>query len=171
MLESGRGWLAVGEGRTGDAVDAFRAAVSCCTEAMAAAELRLQIARLTRDPKLALEVISNFEKMGAARDADRARALARELGLRPGRKRKVVGELSAREHEVVQLVAAGRTNAEIAAALFLSPRTVERHVGNILLKLGFRSRLQIAAEAAAGRLPGGSMAAEPPNATQSASVG
>jgi DNA-binding NarL/FixJ family response regulator len=53
------------------------------------------------------------------------------------------------------MVAAGQTNAEIAAALFLSPRTVEHYVSNILTKLGFRSRVQIASEAAAGRLPGG----------------
>lgn len=51
-------------------------------------------------------------------------------------------------------VGAGQTNAEIAAALFLSPRTVERHVGNILTKLGYRSRIQIAKEVATGHLPG-----------------
>ena len=48
----------------------------------------------------------------------------------------------------------GKTNAEIAADLYLSPRTVERHVGSILTKLGYRSRVQLAAEVAAGHLPG-----------------
>jgi DNA-binding NarL/FixJ family response regulator len=61
--------------------------------------------------------------------------------------------LSAREQEVAQLVAAGKTNAEIAAALYLSIRTVERHVGSILSKVGYRSRVRIASEATAGPLP------------------
>jgi DNA-binding NarL/FixJ family response regulator len=98
--------------------------------------------------------IEAFDQMGAIHAADRARAIARGLGMRPGRRQSGEGVLSAREQEVVQLVAAGQTNAEIAAALYLSPRTVERHVGNILNKLGFRSRVQVASEAAAGRLPG-----------------
>jgi len=46
------------------------------------------------------------------------------------------GKLSAREQEIAELVAAGETNAEIAAALYLSPRTVEHYVSNILAKLG-----------------------------------
>src|SRR5262249_2544462 len=50
------------------------------------------------------------------------------------------GGLSRRELEVVRLVAVGRTNREIASDLFLSPRTVDMHVRNILTKLGCRSR-------------------------------
>lgn len=60
--------------------------------------------------------------------------------------------LSAREQQVVRLIAAGHTNVEIAADLFLSPKTVERHVSNILAKLGFRSRVQVATAAASGNL-------------------
>jgi len=48
--------------------------------------------------------------------------------------------LSGREQEVVRLAAEGRTNREIAAVLFLSPRTVDSHVSNALRKLGLRSR-------------------------------
>ncbi|HET6918803.1 MAG TPA: response regulator transcription factor [Jiangellaceae bacterium] len=48
--------------------------------------------------------------------------------------------LSAREIEVLKLVAAGRTNHAIATELFLSERTVHRHVSNIFDKLGVRSR-------------------------------
>jgi DNA-binding NarL/FixJ family response regulator len=98
--------------------------------------------------------IDDFERMGAAHAADRARAVARSLGMRPGRRRARAGTLSAREQEVAQLVASGQTNAEIAAALYLSPRTVERHVANILSKLGYRSRIEIAKEVASGHLPG-----------------
>ena len=48
--------------------------------------------------------------------------------------------LSPREIEVLRLIVDGRTNAEIAAELYLSERTVHRHVSNILTKLGVRSR-------------------------------
>jgi DNA-binding CsgD family transcriptional regulator len=55
------------------------------------------------------------------------------------------GGLSAREREVAALVAQGRTNREIADALVVSERTAEAHVSNILGKLGFTTRAQIAA--------------------------
>ena len=54
------------------------------------------------------------------------------------------GGLTARERDVARLVASGKTNREIADALVLSERTVEYHVGNILSKLAFDSRSQIA---------------------------
>jgi DNA-binding CsgD family transcriptional regulator len=55
--------------------------------------------------------------------------------------------LSRREREVVRHVAAGRTNREIAQELFLSPRTVEMHVRNVLRKLECRSRVEAAQRA------------------------
>lgn len=57
--------------------------------------------------------------------------------------------VSPREREVVILVARGLSNRQIGDELSISPATVERHVANILLKLGFRSRAQIAAWAVA----------------------
>jgi DNA-binding CsgD family transcriptional regulator len=57
------------------------------------------------------------------------------------------GTLSARESEVLALVARGRTNAEIAAELVLSEHTVHRHIANILAKLGCSSRAAAAARA------------------------
>jgi len=60
--------------------------------------------------------------------------------------------LTDREREVAALVARGSSNREIAGTLFLSERTVESHVQHILNKLGFRSRVQIAAWAVANRL-------------------
>jgi DNA-binding CsgD family transcriptional regulator len=57
--------------------------------------------------------------------------------------------LTAREREVVALIARGASNKAIAQALFISPATAARHVANILAKLGFSSRSQVAAWAAA----------------------
>jgi DNA-binding CsgD family transcriptional regulator len=154
MREEACGWLGVADSRTGDAVQHMRAASRDCTRAHDRARLRLEAARLAGDRGEILAAIEDFERMGALGSANRGRAIARELGMRPRRRGRKTGLLSDREQEIAQLVAAGNTNAEIADTLFLSPRTVERHVGNILTKLGFRSRVQIAAEAAAGRLPG-----------------
>jgi predicted ATPase/DNA-binding CsgD family transcriptional regulator len=53
--------------------------------------------------------------------------------------------LTPREHQIAALVATGRSNKAIAAELSISPTTAARHVANILAKLGFRSRTQIAA--------------------------
>jgi DNA-binding NarL/FixJ family response regulator len=58
------------------------------------------------------------------------------------------GGLSRRELEVVRLVAGGSTNKEIARDLFISPRTVDMHVRNILVKLGCRSRTEATRRAA-----------------------
>ena len=54
------------------------------------------------------------------------------------------GPLSARELEVAALVAAGRTNEEIASELYLSKRTAQNHVQHILTKLGLSNRTQVA---------------------------
>jgi len=53
-------------------------------------------------------------------------------------------ELSSREEEVLRLLSDGLTDREIADRLVISPRTVETHVGNVLRKLGVRSRAQAA---------------------------
>ena len=60
--------------------------------------------------------------------------------------------LTERELEVLRLVAAGRSNREIAAELFISPKTASVHVSNILGKLGVASRGEAAARAHTFRL-------------------
>jgi DNA-binding NarL/FixJ family response regulator len=67
---------------------------------------------------------------------------------------KPVKPLSDREIEVVRLVARGRTNQEVAAELFVSLSTVKSHVTSIQSKLGVRNRVEIAAWALEGGLPG-----------------
>lgn len=59
-----------------------------------------------------------------------------------------IGALTARELEVARRAAAGRTNREIAAALFVSPRTVETQLASALRKLGLANRRELAARAA-----------------------
>jgi DNA-binding CsgD family transcriptional regulator len=74
-----------------------------------------------------------FEQLGAAPDVARAQALAHRAA-------KPQGGLTAREAQVLRHVASGKSNRAIAAELFLSEKTVARHVSNIFTKLGLSSR-------------------------------
>ncbi|MFF1557417.1 ATP-binding protein [Streptomyces sp. NPDC058279] len=99
--------------------------------------------------------VGAYEGLGARWDIARADARLRSLGVRRGsraaRRRASSGwdALTPAELKVALLVGQGRTNPEIAAALFLSPRTVQTHVSHILAKLQVRSRAAVAAQAAA----------------------
>jgi DNA-binding NarL/FixJ family response regulator len=78
--------------------------------------------------------LRTFRQLGAQPDAAAVEALTRKALPRPE------GGLTAREVEVIRLIAAGKTNRMIAAELFLSEKTVARHVSNIFSKLEITSR-------------------------------
>ena len=63
---------------------------------------------------------------------------------RPGTGDTGVTALTERELQVAQMIIDRRTNAEIAATLFLSPKTVESHIRNLFHKLGVSSRVEVA---------------------------
>ncbi len=94
------------------------------------------------------EAARKAEAIGAVSEQRLALQQLRSLGVRTWRRRGPATPLTPRELEIAHLVAAGDSNPEIAAALFLSRKTVERHVSNILTKLGAKNRTDLA-----GKLP------------------
>ena len=82
-----------------------------------------------------------FQELGAAPDLARLARVSRIAGF------DAAGGLTKREMQVLALVAVGKSNRAIATELFLSERTVERHLSNILAKLGVGSRTAAAAYA------------------------
>lgn len=87
------------------------------------------------------EALAEFERLGAALWAERARS---ELG-RADWRRTSDGELTVTEQRVAELAAGGLTNREVAAALFVSAKTVEANLARIYRKLGIRSRAELGA--------------------------
>lgn len=75
---------------------------------------------------------------GAALVAPGSEVLHADLSAGP------IEPMTQREHEVIELVAMGLSNRAIAKRLVVSPRTVERHIANVMLKLGLSSRVQVA---------------------------
>ena len=105
------------------------------------------------DESLLLRALAELDRLGARpaakllRRAPHARGASVPRGLRLST-RANPGELTARELEVLRLVAAGRRNADVATELVLSPRTVDHHVSAILRKLQVRTRGEAAVAAA-----------------------
>jgi DNA-binding CsgD family transcriptional regulator len=119
--------------------------------AAARAQLELAKALAARAPDAAVAearlALATFERLGAVSHADAAGDLLRRLGAAGRAWPRRHGALTKRETEVLRLLAAGYSNAEIGERLFISRRTAEHHVANILSKLGLRSRAEAAAYA------------------------
>ncbi|MGI5161230.1 AAA family ATPase [Microbispora sp. CA-102843] len=107
--------------------------------------------RRSRRPGAAREhlhgALETFERYGARLWSEHARAELRAAGesVRPSGSRSEAGRLlTAQQFQIATLVAEGATNREVAARLFISPRTVEHHLRNIFARLGVRSRVELA---------------------------
>ena len=148
------GELALLDGDAAGAAQQFRQALELLADApvpyeRAETQLRLSVALAAADrPQDAVdqlgEAYRTARRLGARPLAGRAAGELRKLG------EPVEGlsaGLSRRELEVLRLAAEGLTNKEIATRLFLSKRTVDMHVRNLLAKLGCRSRVQAAQRA------------------------
>ena len=151
MLAQARGAVDLAEGDAQAALVALRSAGQAWRELEApyeAARARVLVARacaaLGDDDTASLELQAAhevFARLGAAPDLARVDSLTgRAASRRPH-------GLTARELQVLRLVAAGETNKAIAAELVLSQRTVDRHVSNIFAKLGVSSRVAATAYA------------------------
>ena len=135
--------------------DGFAEALRLCTDSVspferARTELvygeRLRRAGRRLDSREQLRAaLDEFERLGASSWAERAREELRASG-ETARKRDpaLVDELTPRELEIALQVADGGTNKEVAARLFLSPKTVELHLSRVYRKLGIRSRTELA---------------------------
>jgi DNA-binding CsgD family transcriptional regulator len=90
------------------------------------------------------EALEIFEHLGARLWANRARAELERIGLR----RTSGADLTEGERRVAELAAQGLTNREVAAALFMSPKTVEANLSRAYRKLGISSRAELGAHMA-----------------------
>ena len=106
----------------------------------------LRRARRRVDARAHLEAaLDTFENLGAAPWAERARLELRASGQAVRRRDpSTLLQLTPQELQVARFVATGLPTREVAAQLFLSPRTVEFHLRNVFAKLGISSRSQLA---------------------------
>jgi len=153
-----RAWQPVIEAALDDTADGWRRAWKASVDDGAPAHLApyagLRLAQhlvVSRDRAEAREVLTSATELAAKIGADlltgRLTALAQRAGLStelPTDGNRLAG-LTAREVEVLQLVADGKSNGEIGVALFISTKTASVHVSNILAKLGVNTRGEAAA--------------------------
>ena len=121
---------------------------------LAALFVRLHATGAAEDREALQAAVATFDRLGLGRPADACRAMLREAGVplprRSSAQDGVPDELraagvTARELDVLRLIAEGNTNRDVAAALYLSPRTVEKHVERLLMKTGATNRTALAA--------------------------
>jgi ATP/maltotriose-dependent transcriptional regulator MalT len=154
VTELARATVLQAAGRAEEAVRAATAARDGAVGApLLAARAELVLGRalaLAGQRPAAIEALATaeaaFDRFGARRRRDEAVRELRRLGRRVVRAAGEPGDgaLTAREREIAALVAAGRTNREVAEQLVLSPRTIDAHLRSIYGKLGVRSRVELA---------------------------
>ena len=107
---------------------------------------RLRRARQRADAREPLKAaLETFERLGARGWSERTRTELRATGEQQARRTETAAEqLTPHELQIAVLVAQGMTNREAASALFLSPKTIEYHLGQIYRKLDVRGRAQLA---------------------------
>ncbi|ACZ87107.1 helix-turn-helix transcriptional regulator [Streptosporangium roseum] len=156
-LRQARGLMAAAEQRWREAAEHFTAAAADFRRLPApyeaahadeqAAACLFALGDPAAEPTLKA-AITVYGGMGARWDLDRATRLARRWGLRPAppapSRDGANDSLSARQQQVARLAAAGLTNQEIAREMFLSPKTVDKHLGAAMRKFGARSRTELA---------------------------
>lgn len=155
----GRGRVAQHRGDVAAARQAFEAgtrALSGTDWPLLQAELRLRLGQTLADadpPGAIAEARAAhliWERLGSPR-SELSAALLNDLGLKASSTPRVIDSaavLTPRERKVLQLLRSGASNADIAAQLHNSIRTIEHHVSSILAKLGLRSRAEAAVYAA-----------------------
>jgi DNA-binding CsgD family transcriptional regulator len=160
-----RGLLAAQAGSLDDALAAYEEALEWHAtleipldraRTLLARGAALRRAKRRREARKTLEeALAVFEGVGAGLWAERARAELRRISGRAA----TPGALTPAEERVAALVAEGKTNREVAAALFLSERTVEGHLSHVFGKLGIKHRAEVA-PALASRQTQGSAASK-----------
>ena len=152
IAQRSRGLLATARGDLDEALAAIEAAAESqesvpvpfdrARTLLALGSVRRRAGR-KRQARDALEAARGaFAELGATIWIERADLELGRIGGRPSSG----GELTRSEQRVAALVAEGHTNREVAAALFLSERTVESHLSHVYRKLGLRSRAELAAK-------------------------
>lgn len=135
------------------ALDAFTRADRHFDRAQARLDLAMCLAATSAEVAAAeaARALDALDRIGARTEADRAARLLRELGYRSRSTSRSPDVLTRREKQVLDLVAEGLTNSQIAERLFISLRTAEHHVSNILAKLGVSNRTEAASARGAYR--------------------
>ncbi len=173
-----RGWVgharAVTLGRQGRTVEAEDAFIRADADLAPCDWYRHHARRLVAEAAIAdgwgnptrwlAEALAFFDPSGPPAVASACRSLLRQAGAPVPRRRRPVPELPARvatlgvtprEAEVLAFLAEGRSTRDIAARLYVSPKTVERHISNLAVKVGVGGRSELVAYAARHRVGAG----------------
>jgi ATP/maltotriose-dependent transcriptional regulator MalT len=136
------------------ALEAGLHAVASIEHLLIKGALHLALARLLADSDHPVAVtearaaLAIYERLDAP-EAEICATLLRRLGVKVSYSPRPIADplaqLSRREREIVELIGQGLTNTQIGGKLFISPKTAEHHVSNILGKLALRSRFEVAA--------------------------